>query len=228
MSSNQNIFFVGVARRDNGSGVVVGSFSYNTETDLAVVKQVLEQPNMNLQQGKHYSFAVAQMAWHLIQDDLSLIYILICQQNYPQRCAHGCLEELKVQFGQKVDPHKATTARDRAFDRTCATVFDKICRKYDNLAEVDKLAALAKKVDSVKLTMQENIDVALQNCVKLESIEAQAEELQQQAGVFKKSANELKNKMWWKNMKMWLIIGFIVLVILGIIIGVAVAESKAH
>ena len=52
------------------------------------------------------------------------------------------------------------------------------------------------------------------------------EELQQQAGVFKKNANELKNKMWWKNMKMWLIIGAIVLIITAIIIGVAVAYSK--
>ena len=29
------------------------------------------------------------------------------------------------------------------------------------------------------------------------------EELQQQAGVFKRNANELKNKMWWKNMKVY-------------------------
>ena len=80
------------------------------------------------------------------------------------------------QFCNKVDGHKATTAKERAFDRTCAPLFDKLCKKYDNLAEVDKLAALSKKVDTVKLTMQENVDLALQNCVKLEKIESQAGE----------------------------------------------------
>jgi hypothetical protein len=84
---------------------------------------------------------------------------------------------------------------------TCTALFDKICRKYNNLQEVDKLASLQKKVDAVKLTMQDNINVALSNCVKLESIEQQAEELQQSAGVFKKNAKDLKDKLWWKNMK---------------------------
>lgn len=74
--------------------------------------------------------------------------------------------------------------------------------------------------------MQDNIDIALQNCVKLENIERAAEELQQSAGVFKRTATDLKNKMWWKNMKMKLIIGFIILAIIGIIIGVAVGMSK--
>ena len=90
-------------------------------------------------------------------------------------------------------------------------MLQKICAKYDNLAEVDKLASVTRKVESVKLVMQDNIDVALQNTVKLESIEKQAEELQQQAGVFKRNANELKNKMWWKNMKVMIVFGLIVM-----------------
>jgi hypothetical protein len=90
----QNVFFLGVARMQ-GYGIVVASYSYNTETDLGGVKQVLEQPNMNMQPGKHYSFAVAQLAWHLIADDMGLIYILICAVSYPQRVAHACLEELQ-------------------------------------------------------------------------------------------------------------------------------------
>ena len=39
---------------------------------------------------------------------------------------------------------------------------------------MDKLASVARKVDTVKLVMQENVDAALQNCVKLESIEKAA------------------------------------------------------
>jgi heme/copper-type cytochrome/quinol oxidase subunit 2 len=94
------------------------------------------------------------------------------------------------------------------------------------LNEVDKLASVNKKVEIVKLVMQENVDLALQNCVKMETIDLATEELQQQAGVFKKNANKLKKKIWFKNMKMWFIIAFIVAFILAIIIGVAVSYSK--
>jgi hypothetical protein len=65
MTSYGNVYFLGVARIQ-GAGYVIASYSYNTETDIGGVKQVLEQPNMNMQPGKHYSFTVAQLAWHLI------------------------------------------------------------------------------------------------------------------------------------------------------------------
>lgn len=99
---------------------------------------------------------------------------------------------------------KATTAKERSLDKTCNAMLKQIAQKYDNVAEIDKLSAVQKKVDAVKLVMQENVDIALQNCVKLERIEQQAEELQQQAGVFKRNANDLKKKMWWKNMKVYI------------------------
>ena len=34
-----------------------------------------------------------------LADELGLIYIAICSQKYPQRCAHMCLEELQRQVG---------------------------------------------------------------------------------------------------------------------------------
>eukprot|EP00286_Rhodomonas_abbreviata_P002507 CAMPEP_0181346076 /NCGR_PEP_ID=MMETSP1101-20121128/33121_1 /TAXON_ID=46948 /ORGANISM="Rhodomonas abbreviata, Strain Caron Lab Isolate" /LENGTH=222 /DNA_ID=CAMNT_0023458137 /DNA_START=38 /DNA_END=706 /DNA_ORIENTATION=- len=215
MATNfSNVFFMCAARMA-GQGIIVASYSYNTETELGAVKQVLEQPNMTMAPGKHYSFNVGQLAWHLISDDMGLIYVMICQVAYPQRCAHMGLEELQRSFVAKVGD-KAVTAKDRSLDKQCSSM----------LLKLDKLASLERKVDTVKLVMQENVDAALQNCVKLESIEKAAEELQQQAGVFKRNANELKNKMWWKNMKMRLIIAAVIIVILGVIAAIIAVMTQ--
>jgi len=149
---------------------------------------------------------------------------MICVSGYPQRCAHMCLEELQRTFVSKVG-EKAMSAKERSLDKACMGFMQSICQKYDNVAEVDKIAAVARKVDTVKIVMQENVDAALQNCVKLESIELAAEDLQQQAGVFRRNAKDLKNKMWWKDMKMKLIIAAIIIVILIVIISIAVVMA---
>jgi hypothetical protein len=67
---------------------------------------------------------------------------------------------------------EAANAKEKTYNKTCASLFNSICKKYDNLTEVDKLAAVQKKIQNVQLVMQENVSLALENCVKLESIEA--------------------------------------------------------
>lgn len=60
-----NVHFVGVARIA-GQGIVIASLAYNAEIDIGGVKQVLEQPNLNMSAGKHYTFSVGSSGWHLI------------------------------------------------------------------------------------------------------------------------------------------------------------------
>jgi len=216
-----NVLYLGVARIA-GEAIVIASYSYNVETDIKAVKQVLEQPNINLSPGKHYSFTVGELAWHLIADDSGLIYLLISQRSYPQSCGHMCLEELHKQFTFKFGD-KAMTAKASKFDKDCAQIFNKICVKFDNLSEVHKLAAVSKKVETIKLTMMENVEMALKNCVQLESLQRDAEELAQQAQQFQKNTSELKNKLWWQNMwwyiRLRLCVLFIILCIVGVIVG---------
>eukprot|EP00608_Synchroma_pusillum_P011973 CAMPEP_0198420228 /NCGR_PEP_ID=MMETSP1452-20131203/766_1 /TAXON_ID=1181717 /ORGANISM="Synchroma pusillum, Strain CCMP3072" /LENGTH=233 /DNA_ID=CAMNT_0044140379 /DNA_START=8 /DNA_END=709 /DNA_ORIENTATION=- len=212
-----NVYFTCVARREGSRAIVVASHSYNTETDLNAVRQVLEQPTLEMNPRSHYAFTTSGMAWHLMADMRGLIYVLITRDQYPQRCAHACLEELERTFVAKAGD-RATTAQNRSLDKTTGVLLQKICQKYDDLASVDRLASVTAKVESVKVTMQENVDVALQNCVRLENIERAAEELQQQAGVFKRQAKDLRQKMWWKNLKMKLLLAFIIIAVLTAII----------
>ena len=74
--------------------------------------------------------------------------------------------------------------------------------------------------------MHDNINLALENTTKLETIELKSEELQQSAGIFKKNATDLRKKMWWKNFKMKAALFLIIAAILSIIIAVAVYVSK--
>lgn len=69
---------------------------------------------------------------------------------------------------------KSLEVKEKGLDKTCGEMLRKLCEKYDNLLEVDKLAAVMNKVDSVKLVLQENVQVALANCVTLENIEKAA------------------------------------------------------
>jgi hypothetical protein len=71
-TSYNNVFFLAAARMA-GQGIIVASYSYNTETELGAVKQVLEQPN-SMTPGKHYSFNVGQLSWHLIS---GMPYVLV-------------------------------------------------------------------------------------------------------------------------------------------------------
>jgi hypothetical protein len=65
--SQKNVFLIGVARIDSGRGLILGSCAYNdVKTDLNGIKQVLEQPNMDLQAGKHYTFTISEVTWHII------------------------------------------------------------------------------------------------------------------------------------------------------------------
>ena len=90
----------------------------------------------------------------------------------------------------------------------------------------NKVAEVKYKVNQVRDIMHDNINLALENTTKLETIELKSEELQQSAGIFKKNASDLRKKMWWKNFKMKAALFLIVASILSIIIAVAVYVSK--
>lgn len=89
-----------------------------------------------------------------------------------------------------------------------------------------KITEVTNKVEDVKLVMHENIEKAAQNCIKLETLNEKSEELMVEAGVFQTNAKNLKNKMWWKEMKMRFIVGGIIAALIIIIVSVVYSYSS--
>jgi hypothetical protein len=67
---------------------------------------------------------------------------------------------------------------DKALKQSCAGLLKDMCMKYDNLVEIDKLASVkTKKVEVVRMVMEENVRIALENTCKIEAIQEEISEL---------------------------------------------------
>jgi flagellar biosynthesis/type III secretory pathway M-ring protein FliF/YscJ len=90
----------------------------------------------------------------------------------------------------------------------------------------ENLIKAQQKVIILKEQMHKNIDLALKRGNDLDDLVQRSDELNQGAIMFDRDTRQLKNKMWWKNIKMYLMIGGIIVVILIIIISIAVIMSQ--
>lgn len=89
-----------------------------------------------------------------------------------------------------------------------------------------KLIDVKNKVDEVKSAMHENITIALDNTLKIDDISLKTQELENDTRIFRGTAKDLRNRMWWKNVKMIAAIVAVCLTLLAIIITVAVLSSR--
>lgn len=188
-----NASFICVACASDRS--IVASCSYGAAIDLEAVKRLLDPEQMQqVQAGTLYHFTSGTSAWHLVADE-QFVYVAITALDYPQRYAQALIEEL------------------RAAPAQCKSLHQKLLAKYDDVAQ---LGRTVEKVESVKMMMQDNIEIALSNCVSLDAIDRQSDDLRTQASVFKTRAKKLRNMMWWKRCKTRLVAAagiFLVLVI---------------
>jgi vesicle-associated membrane protein 7 len=135
------------------------------------------------------------------------------------------LMELYSEFMNKFES-EAKTGADDALTKKGKKVLTAVCNKFDDLSKVDKSAAILGKVDQVKSSMQGNIADMLKNTEQAESLAEKSDQLNEQASVFKKKSTDLRKQMQWKNLKMTLLIGGLVVVILIVILAPLISRSK--
>lgn len=149
--------------------------------------------------------------------DPDCLYLAICAREYPQRAAFKFLGELKREFDERFGKD-VQTARHSALSRPSRELFRTLCDKYNAVESVDKVAAVSMQVEEVKGVMQDNIQSVLRNQENIETLLDQTDTMKNQASDFQRTANRTKNKMWWKNAKLQLVIVILAIIIIAIII----------
>jgi len=82
------------------------------------------------------------------------------------------------------------------------------------------------QVDEVMGIMKNNIDKVLERDTKIQNLNERSDALQVGAHKFLQTGTQLKRKMWWKNAKFMIVIAVVGVIIVGIVIGIIVAQSK--
>jgi len=165
-------------------------------------------------------FKVVQSDLHQViygSDSDGLCLVVITGLRYPSRVGTQMLLDLHKEYSQEFG-EAAKTAAQNGLTSKSKSLLSRVCKKYSNLEQVDKASALVGKIDEVKVQMQDNIASMLTNIEKTEAVSSQADQLNEQASVFKKKSTELKKQMRCKNLKMTIILVAIVVAILTVIL----------
>lgn len=86
--------------------------------------------------------------------------------------------------------------------------------------ETDRLNRVQAQVDDLKVTLHDNIDLAVQRGEKIESLDKKAADLEQGANVFRKKARDVRIKFCTEKVRNWAILIGILLVIVLILFGI--------
>jgi vesicle-associated membrane protein 7 len=237
-------------RLESGSSVLLAKYDYASqyeshggavadETTLyggrdksyadAVAAVISNDPPGGLaEHGTIGGFKVVQSDQHQVvygADLDGICLAVITGLSYPSRVAIQMLQELYTTFMDKVGG-EAAEAAENGLSRKAKSVMADACKKYDDLGSIDKAASLTSKVDVVKTQMQSNISDMLKNTEKADSLAEKSDQLNEQASVFKKKSTDLRKQMAWKNLKMTLLLGGLVIVILLVILIPLIKNSK--
>ncbi|GAX24626.1 vesicle-associated membrane protein 7 [Fistulifera solaris] len=201
----------------------------NQDYAAAVAKVIENDPPSGLSEaGTIGGFKVVQSDMHQViygADTDAVCLAVITGLKYPSRVAIKMLQELYKDFMDGFGSSAKTAAVNSLTKKAKNTLKD-ACTKYDDLSKVDKASTLLGKVDEVKSSMQSNIANMLKNTEKAESLAEKSDQLNEQASVFKKRSTSLKQQMAWKNMKMTLLLGGLILVILIVILAPVINAMK--
>ncbi|XP_033743167.1 vesicle-associated membrane protein 7-like [Pecten maximus] len=157
--------------------------------------------------------------FHYVCDD-RIVYLCITDDDFERSKAFLFLNEIKRRFQAQYGV-RAQTALPYAMNSEFSRIMASQMKFVTENQEPDHVEKVQGQVDELKGIMVRNIDQIADRGERLELLVDKTDELSANAVTFKKSSRTLARSMWFKNMKITIIIAVIVIVILYFIISAA-------
>ncbi|KAJ8608904.1 hypothetical protein CTAYLR_005252 [Chrysophaeum taylorii] len=168
--------------------------------------------------------------FHYICSD-HVLYLCMCDdpQSPKRRIPFNFLEDIRQRFVATYGD-QAHTAIAFAMNAEFSPILQTQMDLY-NSPSADQFAQVHRKLDDVKNVMVQNIEMVLERGEKLELLVDKTDRLNATAFTFEKSSRKLKEAMFWKKVKVYMlaiaILGFVIFVITWVACGADFSKCKS-
>lgn len=157
--------------------------------------------------------------FHYICEDY-LTYMCITDDDFQRSRAFLYLNEIKRRF-LAVYGQGAQTALAYAMNTEFGRVLANEMKHYSESRDLDRLSKVHGELDELKDIMVKNIDNIAMRGERLELLVHKTENLSANSVTFRKTSRNLARSLFWKNVKIYVIVGAILLVIVYAIVSLA-------
>lgn len=188
-------------------------------------QEVAEQVLPKIQpEGAKFTYSHSSYLFHCISDS-GITYLCIAEDDFEQSLAFAFLQEIKKKFQTQYGP-RANTALAYAMNSEFARILSAQMRHFNMQSSdtityanpSDTVGKVRTQVDELKDIMVKNIDSIASRGEKLELLVDKTEDLSNNSVSFRKTSRNLARSMWWKNMKLTIIIVTISVIVVILII----------
>eukprot|EP01137_Pigoraptor_chileana_P027799 Opistho-2@10815 len=196
---------------------VLAEYTEKTGNFTTITQSIIEKIPP---QDTKMTYVYDRYLFHYVSDS-GYVYLCMAEEEFGRRVPFAYLQEIKDRF-EGAFKGRAATSIAYGLNREFAPVLKQQMEFFSKNPSADKLTQVKQEINQVKDVMVQNIEKVLERGERIELLVDKTENLNEQAVVFKRHSTKLKKKMWWKNVKMMLLLGFTVAIILTIIIVAAV------
>lgn len=149
-----------------------------------------------------------------------IVYMCITDDEFERARAFLFLADIKQRFISTYGLQVAT-AIAYAMNTEFSTVLSRQMTYFSQSREVDAISRVHGQIDELKNIMVKNIDSIKDRGERLELLVNKTENLRNCSVSFRKTSRNLARQMFWKNVRMYVIVGIIIIFILYVIISMA-------
>jgi len=165
------------------------------------------------------SYVFDKVFFHYVVSE-GITYLCMAEEAFGRRIPFAFLDDIKNRF-KSTYGDRGRSAIAYAMQSDFSRVLQKQMEYYSNDANADKITGLKKGLEDVKGIMTQNIERVLERGERIELLVEKTDTLTSESATFKKKSTELKNTMWWQNIKLWIAVGVILIIVIYIIVAVA-------